>query len=80
MHTPEFVIRVQIDKTDVDTLREWWVMMGGAQRGGMTAQHGYIHTEGPLVDEDFSHILTSVTDLLTAYACGLGGVQLTLDD
>lgn len=78
MYQPEFTCRVEIAQTDVDTMREWRVVLGGAQRGGMAAKHGYLPTAGPIVEDQLCEILVEIRTLLEAYAIGLGGYQLEL--
>lgn len=75
MYQPEISVRVEICQTDVDTMREWRVALGGAVRGGMSMDHGYLPTSGPILGDQIDEILASIRALLEAYAIGLGGIQ-----
>ena len=77
---PEFAVRIECSQTDVDTLREWRVVLGGAVRGGLSSAHGYLPNSGCLVEEAVSDMLTNVRSLLEAYVCSLTSYQLSFED
>jgi hypothetical protein len=79
MYLPEFTVRVEVCRTDAETLREWRVVLGGAQRGGFTDRHGYLPTGGPLLDDAVEEMVWQVRLLLEEYACTLGPSPLHLD-
>ena len=79
MHLPEMAVRVEICRTDADTLKEWRVVLGGSQRGGLSSRHGYMPTSGPLLMDSVDEILDGIRVLLEAYASGLSALQLELD-
>jgi hypothetical protein len=75
MYMPEITARFEICQTDAESLKEWRVALGGAVRGGMSVNHGYMPTQGPLMEEAIREILSTIRTLLEAYAVGLGGLQ-----
>lgn len=79
MYQPEICVRVEICQTDAESLREWRIVLGGAQRGGFSGRHGYLPTSGPLLAEAIDEMVSGVRELLESYAVGLGGLQLDLD-
>ena len=78
MYQPEISVRVECCQTDVDTLREWRIVLGGAVRGGLSSAHGYLPTSGPLLADGIEDILAGIRNLLESYAIGLGGLQMEL--
>lgn len=79
MNLPEFCIRVEIAHTDTEEMREFHVVLGGAQRGGLSVAHGYLATMGPEMADEIEGILQKTREMLEAYACTLNPVQLQLE-
>ena len=78
MYQPEFVVRIEWAQTDIDNLREWRVVVGGMQRGGMTAGHAYSPISGEGLLDNVEAALAEARSLLEAYASTLSCYQLTL--
>lgn len=78
MYQPEISVRAEICQTDVDTLREWRLVLGGAVRGGLSSAHGYLPTSGPLMAEAVDEMVNGFRNLLESYCVGLGGLQMEL--
>jgi hypothetical protein len=73
LYMPEICVRAEFSQTDVDTLREWHVCLGGSQRGGMSMSHGYMATSGPMMADAIDTVMADIRALLEAYCVGLGG-------
>lgn len=78
MNRPEYVVRCEVAQTDDEHTREFHVVLGGAQRGGLSVMHGYFPDQGPELMGYVDEILEKMRTLLEAYACTLNPVQLEL--
>lgn len=77
-YSPEFVVRIEFAQTDIDNLREWRVVLGGSQRGGMTSDHDYMPISGHGLHDHIEQALGEVRTLIEAYVCTLSAYQLEL--
>jgi hypothetical protein len=78
MRLPEFCIRTEIIDDGSPTHRTWHVVLGGAQRGGLSVSHGYMPISGELLSEHIECILAKTREMLEAYACTLDATQIRL--
>ena len=76
MYQPEFCVRIEWAQTDIDNIREWRVVLGGSQRGGLTADHAYSNISGPGLLDNVEACLARARDLLETYASTLTAYQL----
>lgn len=79
MNNPEFCVRIEFAQTDHEHTREYHVVLGGAQRGGLSVAHGYAPDYGPELAATIDETLTKAREMLEAYACTLNPVQLSLE-
>lgn len=77
-YQPEFVVRIELSQTDIDNLREWRVVLGGMQRGGMTYNHEYTPISGRGLLDNVEKMLSNVRELVEGYASTLSAYQLEL--
>lgn len=78
MNKPEFCVRIEVAATDNDTCKEFHVVLGGAQRGGLSVAHGYVPSAGSFLESGVEHMLGKAREMLEAYASTLGCQQVTL--
>ena len=76
MYQPEFCVRLEYAQTDIDNLREWRVVLGGSQRGGMTAAHSYTPISGEGLFLNIESAIAAIRELVEAYAGSLSCTQL----
>lgn len=79
MNVPEYCIRVEVAQTDSEEMREFHVVLGGAQRGGLSVAHGYFPVIGPELLDVVTGIVARVEEMLVAYVVTLNPVQLQLE-
>jgi hypothetical protein len=79
MYAPHFCLRVEIALTDSDDLREFHLVLGGAQRGGVSVLHGYIPERGGEIEDVLGDIQGKMRELLEAYVCTWTATQLALE-
>jgi hypothetical protein len=77
---PNFCVRVEVRDTDSDDQLEFHVVIGGAQRGGLSVSHGYLPTSGPELGDQVEDIVRSVRKQLESYATTIGSYQLRFED
>jgi hypothetical protein len=78
MHQPEFAVRVEITTTDSDDLKEYRVIVGGMQRGGLSCTHGYMPTSGQEVEGHIEGVLLAVRSMLESYVCSFSTIEAKL--
>ena len=78
MYQPHYCLRIEIATTDIDGLREYHVVLGGAQRGGVSLLHGYLPENGYETAAELESIREKLGELLEAYVCTWSFLPLTL--
>jgi prophage maintenance system killer protein len=71
-------VRLTVSTTDSDDLREYHVSLGGAQRGGLLIQHGYLSTDGYELADEVERIVAKLREMIEAYVCTWGFIGIEL--